>query len=156
MIWMFIRFKNHLIFFITLLFIYNCQLKNPSSKHGILFLENRYSQLDINKHNKNDVIKLLGLPHSKSINNDDNWIYIERVFVKGEFHKLGQNILDTNNVLYLTFDKYGVLKTKNLYDKEKINNLKFSKKETENELATTSFIEAFLNSIKSKMYSNRK
>tara|TARA_B100002019_G_scaffold280828_1_gene284201 strand:- start:1781 stop:2245 length:465 start_codon:yes stop_codon:yes gene_type:complete len=154
---MFNIFKNHIVLqIIILIFLSNCQLKEPSNNHGILFLKNRYSQLDINKHNKNDVIKLLGLPHSKSIDNDDNWIYIERVFVKGDFHKLGQNVLKTNNVLYLSFDKYGVLNNKELYDKEKINNLKFSKKSTVNDLAKTSFIESFLSSIKTKMYSNRK
>ena len=40
------------------------------------------------------------------------WIYIERIFTKGKYHKLGQNILKENNVLVLTFDKYGVLKKK--------------------------------------------
>ena len=37
-------------------------------------------------------------------------MYIERVLTKGEYLKLGQNILKTNNILILNFDKYGVLK----------------------------------------------
>ena len=44
-----------------------------------------------------------------------DWIYIERVLTKGEFHKLGQNVLKENNVLVLTFDKYGILKIKNVF-----------------------------------------
>ena len=119
-------------------------------------MENRSNQLIVNKNNKNDVIKLIGFPHIKSINNDSEWIYIERILTKGEFHKLGQNILKANNVLVLSFDKYGILKQKNLLDKDDINNLKFSKKITKNNLAKTSFVESFLSSIRSKMYSNRK
>ncbi len=133
-----------------------CQLKEPANKHGILFLENRSNQLTINKNNKNDVIKIIGLPHVKSINNNNEWIYIERILTKGDFHKLGQNILKANNVLVLSFDKYGILKQKNLLDKDDINDLKFSKKITKNNLAKTSFVESFLSSIRSKMYSNRK
>ena len=64
----------------------------------------------MNQSNINDVIDILGQPHSKSISDDNQWIYIERVLTKGEFHKLGQNILKTNNVLILSFDKYGILK----------------------------------------------
>ena len=55
----------------------------------------------------------MGQPHSKSINDENEWIYIERVLSKGEFHRLGQNILKENNVLVLTFNKYGVLIEKN-------------------------------------------
>ena len=149
-------FKNHNIFILVFFLLLSCQFQEPANKHGILYLENRSSQLQIKKHNKNDVIKLLGTPHSKSLKNDDKWIYIERVFTKGEFHKLGQNILKTNNVLVLSFNKYGILDKKNFLNKNDINKLKFSKKSTENDLATTSFVESFLNSIKSKMYSNRK
>ena len=40
-------------------------------------------------------------------------------FVKGKYHKLGKNILKSNNVLYLKFDKY-VLENKKLLNKEDI------------------------------------
>ena len=75
-------------------------------------LENRANKITVNKSNKNDVINIIGQPHSKSIENKNEWIYIERVFVKGKYHKLGRNILKSNNVLFLEFDKYGVLKNK--------------------------------------------
>ena len=131
-------------------------MQEPSKKHGILFLEKKSSQLSINKHNKNDVLSILGSPHSKSINNQNKWIYLERVFSKGKMHKFGQNVLKTNNVLVLSFDKYGILDDKDFMTKEDINKLKFSESNTSNDLAKISFIETFLNSIKSKMYSNRK
>jgi outer membrane protein assembly factor BamE (lipoprotein component of BamABCDE complex) len=110
----------------------------------------------MNQSNINDVIDILGQPHSKSISDDNQWIYIERVLTKGEFHKLGQNILKTNNVLILSFDKYGILKKKKIFDKKDIKDIKFSEKNTENKLAQKSFIEKFLNSLKTRMYSNKK
>ena len=41
------------------------------------------------------LLKLIGQPHTKSINNENEWIYIERILTKGKFHKLGQNVLKT-------------------------------------------------------------
>ena len=131
-------------------------IQELSKKHGILYLENRSTQLIIAKHNKNDVIKLIGEPHSKSIDDNNIWIYHERVFEKGKLHMLGQNVLKKNNVLILTFNKYGIINDKQLLEKDDINKLNFSKAETENNLAKKSFVANFLNSVKSKMYSNRK
>ena len=90
-----------------------CQLQEPHQNHGILFLENRSAKLKIDVSNKNDVIKNIGHPHSKSINDENEWIFIERTLTKGEFHKLGRNILKESNILVLKFDKYGILKEKN-------------------------------------------
>jgi outer membrane protein assembly factor BamE (lipoprotein component of BamABCDE complex) len=142
------NFKIILIFFILI----GCQLQDPNNNHGIVFLENRSNELVINKSNKNDVLNLIGQPHSKSINNDNEWFYIERILTKGEFHKLGQNILKENNVLVLDFDKYGILKYKKMLDKNDIKKMKFLEKNTENELAQKSFIEKFLSSIRTRMY----
>ena len=150
--------KNHIIFFIlfTFIFLLNCQLQEPVKNHGILFLENRSNQLKVNSNNKNDVLKLIGNPHTKSVSNEDSWIYIERVLTKGAYHKLGQNIVKTNNILILTFDKYGILRKKDFLDKNNINKLKFSEKITENNLSKKSFVQSLLQSVKTKMYQNRK
>ena len=150
--------KNHIKFFIlfTFIFLLNCQLQEPVKNHGILFLENRSNQLKVNTNNKNDVLKLIGNPHTKSVSNEDSWIYIERVLTKGAYHKLGQNIVKTNNILILTFDKYGILRKKDFLDKNNINKLKFSEKITENNLSKKSFVQSLLQSVKTKMYQNRK
>ena len=132
----------------------NCQLKEPSKNHGILFLKNRSDNLTISKSNKNDILKSIGHPHSKSISNDNEWYYIERVLTKGEYFKLGQNILKTNNILILKFDKYGVLTEKKFLDKNSKEKIFFSEDITENELSQKSFVEKFLRSIKTKMYGN--
>ena len=151
------KFKNHLKILYTffLIILTNCQLKDSSNTHGIIFLENRAEKLIIKNSNKNDVIQIIGQPHSKSLNNDDEWIYIERVFVKGEYHKLGQHILKTNNILFLEFDKFGILVNKKLFNKEDINKIAFSNKETENEITKNSFIQGLFSSLKAKMYGNK-
>ena len=150
----FIKHFQNLLSIIILFSLISCKLQEPSKNHGIIFLENRSEKLFVNKTNQNDVIKIVGNPHWKSINNEFEWVYIERVVVKGEFHKLGQNVLKTNNVLVLNFDKYGVLKKKAFFNKDDIKKLNFSEDETDNRLSQKSFIEKFLNSIKAKMYGN--
>ena len=155
---MFFSVKNHFVRLFVFLFIIltACQLQEPTKNHGRVFLENRSNQLTINKSNKNDVIKIIGQPHSKSINDDDIWIYVERTLTKGKYHKLGQHVLKKNNTLVLKFDKFGILKDKEIYDKNNTNQIAFSNKETTNELSKRSFVETFLSSLKQKMYGNRK
>ena len=150
-------FKYHFNKFIIISFfiLLGCQLQESASNHGILFLENRTAELNIEQSNKNDVVKLLGQPHTKTYNEDDIWIYIERTLTKGKYHKLGSHKLKTNNTLVLYFDKYGILKTKDLYDLNDLNKIKFSKKNTENSLSKKSFVESFLQSVKKKMYGNQ-
>ena len=146
-------------FIITIIFLFilvNCQFQDPYRNHGITFLDNRSKKLLVQKTNINDVIQILGQPHSKSLKDDKTWIYIERVLTKGEYHQLGKNILKSNNVLVLEFDKYGVLKDKKLLNKDDIRKISFSKNETINNITQKSFIEKFLSSIKNKMYGNRK
>ena len=142
----------YLLSFISLI---GCQLQDPYNNHGIVFLKNRSEKLIVNQSNKNDVLKIVGQPHSKSINDDNEWFYVERVLTKGEYHKLGQNILKENNILVLKFDKYGVIKEKTFLNKDSKNKINFSQNETKNELSQKSFIEKFLSSIRTKMYSNR-
>ena len=155
---MIFNFKHHLknILFFIFFILLSCQLQDPDKNHGILFLDNRSEKLAINKSNKNDVIKILGQPHAKTFDEEDLWIYIERTLTKGRYHKLGRHELKTNNTLVLNFDKYGILKSKDFYDKNNINKIKFSKKTTENNLSKRSFVESFLQSVKKKMYGRRK
>lgn len=135
-------------------FLTNCQVNTKN--HGILFLENRYNILAVNESNTNDVIKIVGNPHTKSISDENTWIYIERILTKGKYYKLGQNVIKTNNVMVLTFDKYGVLKAKDFYDKKRIADIKFTKEITENNLSDKSFVEEFLQSIRTKMYGGKR
>ena len=149
------RFHKQILYLLLLIFLFNCQFKDASNNHGILFLENRSNKLIVNKMNIHDVINIIGQPHSKSIDNKNDWIYIERVFTKGEYHKLGQNVLKTNNVLLLSFDKYGILKEKKLFDKNDINKIAFTNQRTINNMTKESFISEMFSSLKAKMYRNK-
>lgn len=154
---MFISVK-HLVkitFLINLIIFTGCQLQEQSNNHGILFLENRANKLVLNKTNINDAINILGEPHTKSIENDKTWYYLERTLTKGKYHKLGKNVLKSNNILILEFDKFGILKNKVFLDKYDKNKMAFTKKTTVNQTSQTSFIAEFLSSVREKMYSGR-
>ena len=152
------KFKNHKVISSLLLFVIliSCQFQESIQTHGIVYLENRSKMLNIKQSNKNDVIKAIGQPQIKSYDNDDMWIYIERVLTKGSIHRLGKNVLKENNILALRFDKYGILTEKKLFQKDEINNIDFSKKVTENEITKKSFVASFLESVRQKMYQGRK
>ncbi|MDC0473047.1 outer membrane protein assembly factor BamE [Pelagibacteraceae bacterium] len=147
--------SNLLIIFLFIL-LANCQLKDPKKTHGINFLEQREKVLIVNKTNRNDVIQLLGKPHSTSITGSNNWIYFERTITKGKMHNLGKNILKKNNILELSFDKFGVLQSKELKNKKNMNKVAYTKKKTTNTVTQQSVVGKFLNSVRQKMYGNRK
>ena len=154
---MFFSFKNHFKIIIFLLIILSgCKLQEPLKTHGIIYLENRSNKLIVSKSNKNDVIKIFGQPQIINESDTNTWVYLERILTKGKYHKLGRHVLKQNNILVLDFDKYGILKQKKILNKEDINQLQFSKRNTENELSQKSFVRSFLESIRQKMYSNRK
>ena len=143
------------IFFILFFILIGCQLQDPDKNHGILFLENRSKKLIPNQSNQNDVLKIIGYPHTKSIDDENIWIYLERTLTKGKYHKLGKHVVKKNNVLVLVFNKYGILTSKEIFDVKDSKKLAFSKDSTENQLSKKSFVEDFLSSIKQKMYGNK-
>ena len=145
------KFIHIIIFFILI----SCKLQEPYKNHGILHLEKRSELLEVNKSNTNDVLKIIGHPHTVSLENENDWFFLERVLSKGDFHKLGQNVLEKNNILVLKFNKYGILIEKNLLGKDDKNKVSFSMDETENERTQKSFVEKFLTSLRSKMYGSK-
>ena len=151
----FINSHKLFIYIIILLILNACKLQEPYNNHGIVNLASRAEAIQVNKSNFNDVIKKIGQPHTVSIEDKNEWIYFERVLTKGEFHKLGQNVLKTNNILLLNFNKYGILKKKQLIGKDAKNKLLFSQDKTENNLSQKSFVQKFLSSLRNKMYGNR-
>ena len=144
------------IFIILIIFLNaSCSFNKVVKHHGVHFLEKKHSKLTINKSNKNDIIKTIGQPHSLSTFTENEWIYFERTLTKGEFLKLGQNVLKTNNILILEFNKYGILQKKVFLDKSHKNKLAFSQNRTENNVSKKSFVEKFLSSLKNKMYGRK-
>ena len=148
--------KNTLHLLLILLFTISCQRDKIVKTHGIAYLEKREKLIFVNKSNKNDTINIFGQPSTKGMTNDNLWIYIERTMGKGKFLKLGRSYLKKNNVLVLEFDKYGILKKKELSSIEDMKKLTFAKNITENEIRKENFIYSFLSSIRQKMQTQRK
>ena len=142
--------------FLILTFITGCQRNEVIKTHGISYLEKREKLVFVNKSNKNDVTKIFGQPSTKGMTDDNLWIYIERTITRGKLLKLGRNYLKKNNVLILEFDKYGILKKKEFYNKDKMKKLAFSKDITENEIRKENFIYSFLSSVRQKMQTKKK
>ena len=138
------------------IFLAGCQRNELIKTHGISYLEKREKLIHIDKSNKNDTVSVLGQPSTKGMTDDNLWIYIERTRTRGKLLKLGRNYLLKNNVLVLDFDKYGILQRKEFYNKKEMNEIKFAKNKTENELRKENFIYSFLSSVRQKMLTKRK
>ena len=143
--------KNIYLLGFFLLFIFGCQQKEVIKTHGVAYLQKREKLIIVNETNKNDTVSILGQPSTKGMVDDNLWIYIERTRTRGKLLKFGRNYLKKNNVLVLEFDKYGILKKKEFYDKDKMNKVSFAKDITENELRKENFIYSFLSSVRQKM-----
>ena len=148
--------KKIFILVITLLLINGCAQNEVLKTHGIAYLKKREKLIIVNETNKNDTISILGQPSTKGMVEDNLWIYIERTITRGTLLKFGRNYIKKNNVLVIEFDKYGIAKRKEFYDKENMNNISFAKDTTANEIRKENFIVSFLSSVRQKMLSKRK
>ena len=148
--------KNVYLLVIILFFITACKQNEVIKTHGIAYLDKREKLIIVNKSNKNDTVNVLGQPSTKGMTDDNLWIYIERTITRGKLLKFGRNYIKKNNVLVLEFDKYGILKKKEFYDKEKMKKVDFAKNITENDIRKQNFIYSFLSSIRQKMLTKRK
>tara|TARA_A100000164_G_C21394553_1_gene534810 strand:+ start:89 stop:574 length:486 start_codon:yes stop_codon:yes gene_type:complete len=138
------------IFFISII-VTNCSLKEVSEIHGVPFLEKKQASLIVNKSNKNDIKKILGNPSTTSKFDNDIWIYIERKQTQSALKNLGKMKINENNVLVLEINNYGILKKKNFYNKEDMNNLKVAKATTQAGFKRNSFIYDFMSSMRQKV-----
>jgi outer membrane protein assembly factor BamE (lipoprotein component of BamABCDE complex) len=143
--------KNFLYLFLIFFFISNCTLNKSLSHHGVKFLDKKNKKLLIEKTNKNDIIKILGPPSTKSKFDEDLWIYIERTTSTSRITKLGKKVLLINNVLILEIDSNGLLKEKIFLNKEDMKEIKFSEVITVLNTKKKSFVYNFLSSMRKKM-----
>ena len=148
--------KNIYLLCIILLLIAGCNQNEVLKSHGVAYLNKREKLIIVNETNKNDTIAILGQPSTKGMVEDNLWIYIERTITRGTLLKFGRNYIKKNNVLVIEFDKYGIAKRKEFYDKENMNNISFAKDTTANEIRKENFIVSFLSSVRQKMLSKRK
>tara|TARA_Y100001970_G_C14016810_1_gene741349 strand:+ start:33 stop:485 length:453 start_codon:yes stop_codon:yes gene_type:complete len=148
--------KSIYLIYIFLFFLTSCNQNEVIKTHGVAYLNKREKLIIVNKTNKNDTISILGQPSTKGMTDDNLWIYIERTLTKGKLLKLGRNYLKKNNVLVLEFDKYGIVKQKDFYDKDDMKKVSFAKDITENEIRKENFIVSFLSSVRQKMLTKQK
>ena len=138
------------IIFLSLI-VSNCSFKKVVKHHGVPFLEKKQSSLIVNKTNKNDIMKILGNPSTKSKFDNDVWIYIERKQTQSKLTNLGRMKIYKNDVLILEIDNYGILKKKQFYNKDDMKNLKMVKNTTESGFRKNSFIYDFMSSMRQKL-----
>ena len=141
---------NKILLFI-LIFILSCTTNKVVKHHGVHFLDKKQKKLEINSTNKNDIIKLLGEPSTKSTFDNDVWIYIERKISTGSIFLLGKEKLLTNNVLVVEIDDLGLLTDMKFYDKNTMNDIKFVSSSTESAYKKRSFVYDFLSSMRQKI-----
>jgi len=139
-----------LYIFFVILVATSCSVKQIDKYHGVAFLEKKQKELSINQSNKNDIIKILGAPSTKSILEDDLWIYIENRKSKSSLIKLGKEIVLTSNILVLEIDKKGILKNKRFYNIDDQNKINFNDDKTKIS-DKNSFIFSVMSSLKHKI-----
>jgi len=138
------------IIFLSLI-VANCSFKPVVKHHGVPFLEKKQSSLVINKTNKNDIIKILGNPSTKSKFDNDVWIYIERKQTQSKLKNFGKMKIYENNILVLDIDNYGVLKKKEFYNKDDMKNITVVEATTDGGYKRNSFIYDFMSSMRQKI-----
>ena len=129
----------------------NCSMKKVVNHHGVPSLEKKQNNLQINKTNKNDIIKILGKPSTTSKFDNDIWIYIESKQTQSELKNLGQMRIYKNDVLVLEIDEYGLLKKKDFYNQNDMNDIIISKNTTGKIFKKRSFVYDFLSSMRQKI-----
>ena len=139
----------YIIFFA--LIVTNCNLKPVDKYHGVSFLEKKQKKLILNKSNKNDIRQILGYPSATSKFDNDIWIYIERKQTQSKLSDLGKMKISKNDVLVLEIDNYGILKKKEFYNKDDMENIKIVKATTEAGFKRNSFIYDFMSSMRQKI-----
>jgi outer membrane protein assembly factor BamE (lipoprotein component of BamABCDE complex) len=141
-----------ILYIIFLSFIVtNCSFKPVVKHHGVPFLEKKQTSLIVNKTNINDIKKILGNPSTTSKFDNDIWIYIERKQTQTELKNLGKMKIYKNDVLVLEIDNYGILKKKEFYNKDDMENIKVVEATTIAGFKRNSFIYDFMSSMRQKI-----
>ena len=139
-----------LIFFIVI-FIINCSGNKVSNYHGIKKLDLKYEKIEVNRTNKNDLIKLIGPPSTISDFDKNKWLYIERLKTNQSLIKLGSQKIRRNNILIVELDNAGIIKNKKLININDMNDIDYLKETTEKDFKKNNFIYGVLTSLREKV-----
>ncbi len=139
-----------LIFFIVI-FIINCSGNKVSNYHGIKKLDLKYEKIEVNRTNKNDLIRLIGPPSTISDFDKNKWLYIERLKTNQSLIKLGSQKIRRNNILIVELDNAGIIKNKKLININDMNDIDYLKETTEKDFKNNNFIYGVLTSLREKV-----
>ena len=143
---------NKILYIIILSFtVSNCSFKPVVKHHGVPFLEKKQANLIVNESNKNDIKKILGKPSTISKFDNDVWIYIERKQTQSKLKNLGKMKIFKNDVLVLEISNYGILKKKEFYNINDMENIKIVEATTKSGFKKNSFIYDFMSSMRQKI-----
>ncbi len=119
--------------------------------HGVPSLEKKKEIIYENLTKKDEILSILGPPSTRSKFDNDVWIYIERKQTQSKLAKLGKMKISKNDILILEIDENGILKKKDFYNKENMEEIKILTSTTEGGFRKNSFIYDFMSSMRQKM-----
>ena len=140
-----------IILIILTIFLSSCKLNKIVNHHGIHNLELKSKELLINETNINDINKILGPPSSTSYFDNDVLIYLGRKTSNSKLLKLGKRKLLVSNTLLLEIDNRGMLVNKKFLNKDDLNKLKISQKETGLKMQKQSIINRAISNVIDKL-----
>tara|TARA_Y100000816_G_C25776907_1_gene407647 strand:+ start:119 stop:577 length:459 start_codon:yes stop_codon:yes gene_type:complete len=138
-------------FIILLTFIINCSGNKVSNYHGIKSLENKFEKIEINITNKNDLLKLIGPPSTKSDFNINKWFYLERLKTNQSLFKFGKQKIKKNNILIVELDNKGIVINKRIINLNDMNDIKFLNKTTKKDFKKDNTFYNVLSSLREKI-----
>ncbi len=139
---------NFLLLFIVLV---NCTGNKVSNYHGSKSLESKFNKIEVNKSNKNDLIKIIGQPSTKSDFNINKWYYVERLRTNQSLFKFGKQKIEKNNVLIVELNNSGILISKRILNLKDMNDLKFLKNTTKKDFKNDDLIYGIFSSLREKI-----
>lgn len=140
-----------IVLLVIFLLVVNCKFNKIVDSHGSHYLEKKQKELTVNLSNKNDIIRLLGPPSTKSKFDNDLWIYIESKKIRTTLLKFGKKKIYVNNVLLLEIDNKGLLAKKEFLNIKDMKEIDFIEDKTELTYSKRSFVYDFLSSMRQKV-----
>ena len=142
-----------ILIIIIYFFITNCSGNKVSNYHGAKLLEQKYNKIQVNKTNKNDIIKIIGQPSTISDFNKNKWFYFERLKTNQSLFKLGTQKIKKNNILIVELNNNGILKDKKLINLENMNDVKYMKDLTNKEFKNDNIFSGIISTMREKINS---